>query len=394
MRILFVTARPPWPSRRGDQARTAGWVRELGRRHELSVVALTPPGFQASSFPPGVAGRAVPVSRLATIAALPRAVRLPGQVALHVSTRLRRAFDDERERFRPDVVVPVLSRVGWLAEPDCGVPGAGVPTVIDLVDSLALNFENRARRQRLLAPLLRWEARRVAAWDRRLAACLSAATVVSQRDRRSLVDGAPELASKVHVVPFGVSVPADPPAPPGGDVVLLSGNLGYFPTVDGAVWFAAEVWPRIRELRPAAVWRLAGARPARPIRRLSALPGVELHAEPADLGALRRAAAVAVVPLGSGSGTPIKTLEAMADGVPVVTTSWGRQGLDAIDGDAVAVADAPEAFAGEVVRLLDDRRAAAAQSRRAWEWLRQRHDLERVAASFEALLRGAVEGRA
>jgi glycosyltransferase involved in cell wall biosynthesis len=84
----------------------------------------------------------------------------------------------------------------------------------------------------------------------------------------------------------------------------------------------------------------------------------------------------------------------MADGVPVVTTSWGRQGLDAIDGDAVAVADAPEAFAGEVVRLLDDRRAAAAQSRRAWEWLRQRHDLERVAASFEALLRGAVEGRA
>jgi len=98
MRILFVTARPPWPSRRGDQARTAGWVRELGRRHELSVVALRPPGFPPSSFPPGVGGRAVPVSRLATLAALPHAVRLPGQVALHVSTRLRRAFDDELER--------------------------------------------------------------------------------------------------------------------------------------------------------------------------------------------------------------------------------------------------------------------------------------------------------
>lgn len=388
MRILFATARPPWPSRRGDQARAAGWVRELGRRHELSLVALRPPGFPPSSFPAGVGGRVVPVSRLAAVAALPQAIRLPGQVALHFSARLRRAFEDELRRFRPDVVVPVLSRVGWLAEADLGVPA-----VIDLVDSLALNLENRARRQPLLAPLLRWEARRVAAWDRRLAARLTAATVVSERDRRSLVDGAPELASKVHVVPFGVAVPADPPAPAGGDVVLLSGNLGYFPTVDGAVWFGSKVWPRVRERRPEAVWRLAGARPARAVLRLAARPGVEVLPEPEGLGALRRASAVAVVPLRSGSGTPIKILEAMADGVPVVTTTSGRQGLDAIDEGAVAVADAPDAFADEVTRLLADRRAAAAQSRRAWEWLRQRHALERVVDSFEALLRSAADDR-
>lgn len=387
MRILFVTARPPWPSRRGDQARTAGWVGGLSRRHEVSVVALQPAGFPAAGFPAGVGGRVVSVPRLAAVAALPHALRLPGQVALHVSGRLRSAFAEELARFRPHVVVPVLSRVGWLAGDDLGVPA-----VIDLVDSLALNFENRARRQPLVAPLLRWEARRVAAWDRRLAARLTAATVVSERDRRSLVDGAPEIASKVHVVPFGVRVPADPPEPHGGDVVLLSGNLGYFPTVDGVRWFADQVWPRVRQRRPGAVWRLAGARPPRSVRRLAARPGVEVCPEPEDLGALRREAAVAVVPLRSGSGTPIKILEAMADGAPVVTTTCGRQGLDSMDDGAVAVADSPGAFADEVTRLLGDRRAAVEQSRRAWDWLRGRHDLERVVEVFEALLRAAADG--
>lgn len=386
MRLLFVTARPPWPSRRGDQARAAGWVRELGRRHELSVLALRPPGFPRAPFPPAVGGRAVALSRAAALASLRHARRLPGQVALHVSGALRRAFHDELRRFRPDVVVPVLSRVGWIAEPH-----PGVPAVIDLVDSLALNMENRARRQPLLRPLLRWEARRVAAWDRRLAAGAEAAAVVSERDRQALVAGAPELAAKVHVVPFGIPLAEEPPQVPAGEIVLLSGNLGYFPTVDGALWFAREVWPRVRARRPRAVWWLAGARPPRAVRRLASRPGTEIHVEPEDLGALRRRAAVAAVPLLSGSGTPIKILEAMADGVPVVTTTAGAEGLDALDAGALTVADDPAAFAGEVERLLGDRRAAARQSRRAWEWVRARHALARTAELFEGLLRRAAE---
>ncbi len=387
MRILFVTARPPWPSRRGDQARTAGWVGALARRHETSVVALRPRGFPATPYPEGVAGGEVPLSP--GMAALGAARRMPIQVALHVSDRLRRAVDEELARFRPHVVVPILSRMGWIAT---AVP-PDVPKVIDLVDSLKLNMENRARRQPLLRPLLAWEARRLAAWDRALVARTAAATVVSQRDRASLVEAAPELAARVRVVPFGVAVPDEPPAPPAGEIVILSGNLGYFPTVDGARWFGEEVWPLVKARRPSAGWSLAGARPARAVRRLAAAPDVWLHADPDDLGALRRQAAVAAVPLYSGSGTPIKILEAMADGVPVVTTRRGREGLDELDEGAVTVADEPAEFAEAVTRLLADRHAAVRQSRRAWEWLRRRHALPRVAETFERLLRQAAEER-
>lgn len=381
MRILFVTARPPWPSRRGDQARTAGWIDALGPRHDISVLSLRPPGFPAAERPAGIGGRDVAISGFPPAAPL-HALRLPAQVALHVSSRLRLAFASELERFRPDVVVPVLSRVGWLTEPD-----SGVPAVIDLVDSLGLNMENRARRQLLARPFLLWEARRVAAWDRRLVRRLAAAAVVSERDRRAIANGAPELTEKVHVIPFGIEVPEEPPEPPGGRIVLLSGNLGYFPTVDGARWFADAVWPRLRERRPDLDWWLAGARPPRAIRRLGRLPGVRVHADPPDLAELRRRAAVAVVPLRSGSGTPIKILEAMADGVPVVTTSDGCRGLDGVADGAVAVADDPEGFAEAVARLAGDRPAALSQSRLAWEWVRERHALARVVEPFERLLR-------
>ena len=120
MRILFVTARPPWPSRRGDQARTAAWVSALAENHQTSVVALRPRGFPAARYPPGVVGGEV---RLALEpAALTAALRMPIQVALHVSHRLRRAVDEEVGRFRPHVVVPVLSRMGCITAVEHDVP--------------------------------------------------------------------------------------------------------------------------------------------------------------------------------------------------------------------------------------------------------------------------------
>ncbi len=403
MRILFVTARPPWPPRRGDQARAAGWLTGLAPRHDVHLLALRPPGFAARPFPAAVGGETVPLGRLRMLAGLLRHAAMPAQVALHVEPRLERAFAAELDRFRPDVAVAVLSRVGWLLRRRWPVPA-----VVDLVDSLELNLMNRARRDPLLGPLLAWEARRMGSWDAELVRRLAAASVVSERDRRALVGRDAALAPKVSVVPFGVPVGDVEPAPEtAGDVVLLSGNLGYFPTVDAASWFAERIWPRIRAHRPGAEWWLAGARPARRVRRLAALPGVKVFADPKDLGAIRRAAAVAVVPLRSGSGTPIKILEALADGVPVVTSLLGRQGLDGIEPGCVAVAEGEEAFAEEVLRLLGGRRtggrrtggrrtggrrAADSQRRLGWEWVRAHHALPRVVARFESFLERARAG--
>jgi len=394
MRILLVSARPPRPVRRGDQARLSGWLRALAPRHQLSLVSLVPPGFEPVRDPratrePQGRVQTIDHGRFAMFCGLAATLRgQPFQVAMHRSTALARAFDEELRRFRPHVVVALLSRVGWLLE-----RAGAVPVVLDLVDSLALNLERRARRQPAAAWLLGVEARRMKVWDRQRIARAAAACVVSEDDRQALIQGAPTLAAKIFVVPFGLPIAerlepsrAAGPARGGAPIVLLAGNLGYFPTVDAARIFATQVWPRVRSALPAARWWLAGARPARTVRRLASIAGVRVIADPPDLAAIRRQATLAIAPLHAGSGTPIKVLEAMADGLPVVTTARGAAGLDGVPEDAVAIADRPEQQVAAIVHRLRDPSAARAQAEAALRWLKQRHDLARVARDFERLL--------
>ena len=160
--------------------------------------------------------------------------------------------------------------------------------------------------------------------------------------------------------------------------------------------FARDVWPRIRRVRPDAEWWLAGARPARAIRRFATgraaqTKGIRLIADPPDLGAIRRQATVSIAPLRAGSGTPIKVLEAMADGIPVVITSLGRDGLEAIDDAGLTIADSADAHVEAILGLLADPAARRAQAEAAFGWLRERHDLESVARQFESILQKAAD---
>ncbi|MEE8523747.1 MAG: glycosyltransferase family 4 protein [Thermoanaerobaculia bacterium] len=399
MRILFVTARPPWPARRGDQVRTAGLVSVLSRRHTVRVVAqswgaartalpsLSGGAARSPAAAAGITVRTIPIPVWQVWLGIGSAAARPLQVALHRHREFAAAVRREVDGFRPDVVVLVLSRIGDVLD-----ELRGVAVVVDLVDALGLNMEQRALRQPLLRGLFSWEARRMTDWERRVARRSRAATVVAERDRRALADDDEELLDKVRVVPYGLRLrrrdPFDVPRHP---VISLTGNLGYFPTVDGALWFARKVWPEIYRRLPRTRWWLAGARPARAVRRLAALAGVELFASPDDLGSITRRSAVAIAPMWSGSGTPIKILEAMAARVPVVTTRTACAGLDDLPDGAVSIANHPRDFAQSVAELLSDRAFANRQALIAYRWLQSHHDLEAVGRHFETVLEDAVE---
>ena len=196
-------------------------------------------------------------------------------------------------------------------------------------------------------------------------------------------------AEGVAWVPTGVDADyfmARGPAPHAADLVFI-GSLDWAPNIDGIDWFQREVLPLILRRKPACSVAIVGRYPPRALRELAAhSSGVQVTGTVPDVRPWLWGSKVSIVPLRMGGGTRLKIFEAMAAGVPVVSTTIGAEGLDARDGDTIRIADGPEEFADACVALLDDEAERARLRGRALQMVTEQYSWERVASCFEKLL--------
>ena len=198
--------------------------------------------------------------------------------------------------------------------------------------------------------------RRLQAFERRLLGAAAETWMPSRAD----LDGARELApsAALRYVPNVVDVaaidarraPADPPE------ALLVGNFAYAPNREGLDFLVDEVMPRVWAAAPRLRLTVAGSGwepPAGIDSRVSALGFVD------SLDALYARAACALVPLLSGGGSPVKFIEALAHGLPVVATPRGAAGVDAESGCDYLEGTGAEGFARAMIEALDSDRGAA-----------------------------------
>jgi polysaccharide biosynthesis protein PslH len=158
--------------------------------------------------------------------------------------------------------------------------------------------------------------------------------------------------------------------------ILFCGSLTWSPNYEGLRWFYAEIWPHITarwpDLRLVVIGRGADKVD---LHALQADSRIDVIGEVPDVDPYYHRTGIAVVPLRSGSGTRLKILEAMSLGNPVVSTSIGAQGIEAVNGEHFLLADEPEQFANAVEQLLLDaamfdriRSAARAFVEQKYEW--------------------------
>ncbi len=382
MRVLLVSPRPLEPVRKGHQVRALQLARTLvALGHPTTLLAPGhPAGDTAGGAPPADGVRRVTVRDRSGSAALGVLVAVasgrPAQAGVHGGSALAGAVAELARGV--DLVVLQLARLGALA-----ARTGGRPLVFDLVDSLALNFERRARFERAgLAALVRFEAGRLLRYERELVALARGAWVVADRDRRWLAERLePAQAGKLVTLPLVVAAPPaartarrDGAAPR----AVITGNLGYFPTRQGALEFLAHSWPRVRARVAGCELQLAGARPPRALARAARRAGARLVADPPDLGPILAAADVALVPIEAGSGVPIKLLEAWAAEVPVVASPWAAAGAEGRPGIDHRAAATPEEWAAAVADLIERPGEAHALARAGRERLSELWSQERL----------------
>lgn len=176
--------------------------------------------------------------------------------------------------------------------------------------------------------------------------------VVSEVDRVVLQRLIPGVS--VSVVPNGVEVDdsvqtASAPAP---NAMVFVGSMDWLPNVDAVTFFVRDVFRRIKQHLPSAEFWIVGRNPSASVIRLQAEAGVRVIGTVDDVRPFIAGARLVVVPLRIGGGTRLKILEAWAMSKPVLSTTIGAEGLAAIDGTNIALADTPEELAARAVRLM------------------------------------------
>jgi glycosyltransferase involved in cell wall biosynthesis len=188
-------------------------------------------------------------------------------------------------------------------------------------------------------------------------ACRSADWVaaVSEADAAQIRDLAG--TSRVTVVPNSVDTDFFRPSsgPRDHAHLVYVGGLGWAPNLDAVEYFAARILPVIRQRAPDARLTVVGQIPDARIReRFRPESGITLAGPVEDIRPIVSRATAFIVPLRIGGGTRLKILDALAMAKAVVSTSVGCEGLNVVHEREILIADDPEYFAAQVLRLIGD----------------------------------------
>ena len=372
MKILFLSLRCPYPPHRGDRIRSYNFIKQLSKQHDITLVyfAESETDIESATHLEPFCERVEWVRFHRSFAFLNTGIhclsRCPLQLHYWYAPQMRRKIDQILAQEHFELIHAHLFRMGqYVAEVQ------GPTKVLDLCDSLALNLSRRAELESnpWLAKikldctpkrfLVKLEEKRVRRYEVDIMKAFDCGTVVANFDRDYLLQQDEFL--NLSIVPMGVdleyfqpkSVIASEP------VLLFTGTMNYFPNADAVIYFCSEIFPRIQERHPKAVFYVVGNHPSEAVKRLETQDGVVVTGYVPDVRPYFEKASVFVAPLRAGSGIQTKNLEAMAMGVPVVTTSVGAMGLEAEVGNELLVADTSVDFAEHVNHLLNNERLRA-----------------------------------
>jgi glycosyltransferase involved in cell wall biosynthesis len=228
------------------------------------------------------------------------------------------------------------------------------PLFVDMCDSEPRHMEVREAfvHDPLRKAYFRWQRCKVLRHIRSTGAHCESWLVISEIERRSLNSYFPDMPA--YLIPNSVTgAPSGSSRSTREPLIVLSGNFGFYPNVDAALFFGTNVMPLISKRVPGCALRILGNNPPPEIRALRS-DVVEVTGFVRDFGELLSEAAVYVCSLRLGTGIKNNVLQAMAAGLPVISTPVGIEGIGAVKGTHYLESTTAVEFADSVLRILSN----------------------------------------
>jgi sugar transferase (PEP-CTERM/EpsH1 system associated) len=360
MKILFLAFELPYPLDRGGRVKTFHFLQALARHHKVTLVALSRSPLESQHLGRFAgwleAVHLVPVglswARKMRLASLGLWRRKPFVMALYDSREMRDLVSTLLQTQEYDVIYADHLHMSQY------VPkSTGSFTVLDQhnVEAVILHRFFQSRRLGPLKAFAWWEWRRMASYEPAECRRFNMVLVTTPIDAE-LVRPWLQPEQRLEVLPIGVDVEYFKPVScPSDSCTLVSlGTLAWQPNADGVLWFCREVLPLVQAHVPGVTFQIIGDRPPVMIRKLGEDKAIELLGRVDDVRPFLTNSAGLIVPLRVGSGMRVKVLDALAMGVPVVSTTVGCEGIAVTHGRDVLIADRPPDFARAIVELMSD----------------------------------------
>jgi glycosyltransferase involved in cell wall biosynthesis len=394
MTVVIVGGSLPYPANAGNRIRTLNLVVRLAPRHRIiflchknpnqqeeaeAIAYLKERGIEAITVEHVVPNKSGPVfyAKLASNVF----ADLPYSISSHVSEPVRRAVDELAAREKVDL---------WQAEAlpyfeaFRHVPHARTLIMAHNVETLIWERYQATERN----PLKRWyigeQVRKFARYEAK--AFREATRVVTVSDEDAAIARERFKATRIDVVDNGVDRSYFESVTPARDPnqILFLGSLEWRPNLDAVGLLLDKIFPEVVAVRPDVRLTIVGRNPPPAlIRRVAGLDNVELHSNVADVRPYLAGSAVMAVPLRIGGGSRLKILEALATGLPVVSTKVGAEGLHLTPGVDLSIVDGEAGFANSLLETLNDPARAQAVAATGRQKVLDRYDWDVLALKFE-----------
>jgi len=307
--------------------------------------------------------------------------KLPFQSAYHTKKSALKSLEKFVESVLPDVLYFQLIRTMKYAQS----PWSQI-ALLDMMDPFARNIELRIPyTPAWLKIFLKEEEARMDYYERLAFERFRRVAIISERDREEIRSSA---RMEAFILPNSVDLEFYKPMPTKKiwDVCFV-GSMRYHSNVESSVFLAEKVMPFVWEQLPESRLVIVGADPPRRVRRLKD-PLVEVTGRVHDTRPYYAASKVMCAPMFLNTGVQNKILEAMAMGIPVVTTPRANESIRARDGVEALLAETPEELASHIIRILTNQIQYELIKQQAYEFVSKQFSAPVVCQSLKNFIEG------
>lgn len=372
--LLYLVHRIPYPPNKGDKLRSFHLLRHLAGSHRVHLGCFVDDAEDLARLEEYRKALSKYCVELCILPLSPRWARLGSLRALVTNEALslpyyrNRALQDWVDGLLADHRRKIAAAVIFSSPMAQYLAGHGLPALVDFVDLDSDKWTQYAAQHPWpFSWLYRREGEKLLTFERQTAQWAQHGFFVTDNECQLFLERAPEASGRVTAVCNGVdaeyfSPEQVLPAPfPGDEIPLVfTGAMDYWPNVDAVRWFAQDILPALKQMKPQLRFYIVGRNPAAEVQALAANDAaVVVTGTVPDVRPYLLHAALVVAPLRLARGIQNKVLEAMAAARPVIASTTCAAPIDAVVGRDLLAAETPLEWQQHIMQLLDQPRQAA-----------------------------------